>query len=55
MAGVDLLVTSLNPLQVEVDEQSFVVPVPVCDRASLGNLPTIRIGKEDPFSGEGLL
>ena len=35
IAGVDLLVTSEWPLHLEVDDASFVTPVPPCDRLSL--------------------
>ena len=35
VTGVDLLVTSVNPVEVEVDSKSFLVPVPTCDRNDL--------------------
>ena len=35
VAGVDLLVTSLYPMQLLIDGTSVLVPVPVCDRRSL--------------------
>lgn len=35
VAGVDLLVTSLDPVQLDLDSQSFVVPVPPAARPDL--------------------
>lgn len=35
MVGVDLLVTSLTPMQLEVDKDTKVFPVPVCSRSDL--------------------
>ena len=35
IVGLDMLVTSEHPLQLEVDAGSYVVPVPTCDREAL--------------------
>ena len=35
VAGVDLLVTSMDPVRLDVDLQSYVVPVPTADRSDL--------------------
>ena len=44
MVGVDLLVTSLTPMQMEVDGDSLVFPVPVCTRAALTQVVDLCAG-----------
>ena len=44
LVGVDLLVTSLTPLQLEVDSESFVCPVPVCTQSALSQVVELCSG-----------
>ena len=44
LAGVDLVVTSTSPMVFQADPQSMLVPVPVCDRASLNRVVDLCAG-----------
>ena len=44
IVGVDLLVTSVSPMQFAVSRESVVVPVPVCDKGSLDQVIDLCAG-----------
>ena len=44
VAGVELLVTSVSPMQLTVDDRTVLVPVPLCDRAALQRVTDLCCG-----------
>ena len=44
IAGVELLVTSVSPMQLTVDDRTVLVPVPLCDRAALRRVTDLCCG-----------